>query len=323
LGVPDATVLGVGASSSSNELFCPSGEQWAIESDEQRAVIVEVGGGLRVYEAGGYAVVDAYEPGEMSPGGAGATLAPWPNRIRDGRYTFGGKEQRLALTEPAWSNASHGLLRWQPWQVVDHQPDAITIAATVHPQPGYPYAVQVETRWNLQPDGLHVDQRATNVGTETAPFGLGMHPYLNLEGTPEPEWLLTLPASRRLLTDDRCLPTELVNVEDTEYDFRRPRTAAGVQLDTPFTGLARDERGHAVSTIAAADGTRVELWMDAAFRWLQVFTADGLPAPRTRRSWAIEPMTCPPDAFNSGNDLVVLESGATWRGSWGLRRVAA
>jgi aldose 1-epimerase len=301
--------------------FFPSGGQWTIESGAQRAVVVEVGGGLREYEAGGRNVIDAYGPDEMSPSGAGATLVPWPNRIRDGRYRFAGADRQLALTEPARSNASHGLLRWSPWQLVQQEADRVTVGATVHPQPGYPYAVTVTSTWTLGPDGLLVEQAATNIGTDPAPFGLGMHPYLMVDGEPEPDWELTVPATERFVMDDRGIPTERVPVDGTDYDFRAPRVTRDLKLDTPFSGLERGSDGRATVVITAGTDARVELWVDEAYPWIQVFTADTVPAPRTRRSWAVEPMTCPPDAFNSGVDLVVLEAGSTWHGSWGLRRV--
>jgi aldose 1-epimerase len=301
--------------------FVPSGAQWTIESGTQRAVVVEVGGGLREYEADGWKVIDAYQPDEMSPAGAGATLVPWPNRIRDGRYNFGGVDRQLPLTEPSRSNASHGLLRWAPWQLVQQETDRVTVGATVHPQPGYPYAVTVTTTWTLGPDGLLAEQAATNIGNDPAPFGLGMHPYLMVDGEPEPEWELVLPATERLVVDDRGLPTERVAVDGTGYDFRTPRLVRGLELDTPFTGLERGTDGRATVTLTGPAGGHVELWVNEAYPWIQVFTADPVPAPRTRRSWAVEPMTCPPDAFNSGVDLVVLDAGSTWHGSWGLRRV--
>jgi aldose 1-epimerase len=50
-----------------------------------------------------------------------------------------------------------------------------------------------------------------------------------------------------------------------------------------------------------------------------VFTGDSLHGERHRRSVAIEPMTCPPDAFRSGRDMVVIKPGDTWRGAWGIR----
>ncbi|HWU31187.1 MAG TPA: galactose mutarotase, partial [Microbacterium sp.] len=58
---------------------------------------------------------------------------------------------------------------------------------------------------------------------------------------------------------------------------------------------------------------------DAGCPWVQVHTAD-LPDPAaSRRGLAVEPMTCPPDAFNSGTDLIVLEPGAAHTAGWSIR----
>src|SRR6266545_1023620 len=95
----------------------PSGEQFEIAFEDQHAVVVEVGGGLRAYSAGGREVLEGYGADEMSRAGRGQVLLPWPNRVRDGRYEFDGVGYQLALTEPEHSNAIHGLVSWAPWRV--------------------------------------------------------------------------------------------------------------------------------------------------------------------------------------------------------------
>ena len=69
-------------------MIAASGEQIEIAHGEQRAVIVEVGGGLRTYTAAGDALLDGYGAEEMSSSGRGQVLIPWPNRIQDGSYTL-------------------------------------------------------------------------------------------------------------------------------------------------------------------------------------------------------------------------------------------
>ena len=95
-------------------MIAPSGEQFEIAAGDQQAVVVEVGGGLRSYSAGGRKLVDGYGADEMSSSGRGQVLIPWPNRLQDGSYEFDGRRHQLPLNEPQHHNASHGLVRRQP-----------------------------------------------------------------------------------------------------------------------------------------------------------------------------------------------------------------
>lgn len=304
------------------EISSPSGAQWEITSGEHRATVVEVGGGLRSYTIGGEPVIDGYELDEISPGGAGQVLAPWPNRIRDGRYTFGGEAQQLALTEPASHNAIHGLVHWLRWQPVDVTADRVTLACDLPPQPGYPWALHLETTWSIGPDGLRADHSALNNSTEPCPFGLGTHPYLMISGVPVDDLRLELPAHSRLLTDSRLLPMGAAKVAGGPFDYTEARRLGEAQLDSAFGDVDHDSHGVTTARLSTADGSRGrELWADGAFSWWQAFTGDTLHGERHRRSVAIEPMTCPPDAFRSGRDVVTIQPGDTWLGSWGIRAV--
>ena len=302
------------------EIDLPSGRQWEITSGDHRAVLVEVGGGLRTYAVGDAPIVDGYDAGDMCPGSAGQVLVPWPNRIRDGKYTQDGDVQQLALSEPAMHNAIHGLTRWLPWRAVDVAPASVTLEYDLTPQPGYPWPLQLRTTWSIGEDGLRADHEATNLGAHACPFGLGVHPYLYIEGVAVEDLRLTLPAHSRLLVDGRLLPMGEAKVTGGPFDFSEPRRIADAHLDTAFGDVTRADNGVLTARLETGDGTRArEIWADRTFSWLQVYTGDTLHGDRLRRSVAIEPMTCPPDAFRSGRDVVTIEPGETWRGSWGIR----
>jgi aldose 1-epimerase len=295
----------------------PTGEQYEIVSGGHRAVITEVGAGLRSYSVDGVEVVRGFAEGDMVKGGRGQNLIPWPNRIRDGKYTFAGQPHQLALTEPARGNATHGLVRYVPWQLADRAPDALTNRVRVYPQPGWPGWLEASITHRVAVDGLTVTVEVTNIGDREVPFGYGAHPYLTVGESVVDEVNLTVPAGSYLEVDERLLPVRVSPVAGTDYDLRSGRALGPLSLDTAMTDLTRDEDGCWRVVLSRADRS-CELWGDATMKWAQVFT--GGPY----RDWglAVEPMTCGPDAFNDGpthDDLIVLDPGETFTGRWGVR----
>lgn len=302
--------------------LAPSGEQFEIASGEQRATIVEVGGGVRSYTVGGRPVLDPYPVDAMCDGGHGTPLIPWPNRIGDGRYRFDGVDYQLALTEPARNNAIHGLLRWRPWRALASAGDRVVMGTRIHPQTGYPFTVDVEVEYAVGAGGLTVSTRAENLGDRACPFGAGQHPYLSPGSGLIDECTLELPVQTRILTDDeRELPTGSEPVGGTEFDFTVARRLGDLRMDCAFTGLARHGDGRAVSRLAAPDGRSVELWVDESYAVIEVFTGDTLSPARRRRGLAVEPMTCAANAFQSGDGVIRLEAGGSVRAQWGVRLV--
>jgi aldose 1-epimerase len=298
----------------------PSGAQWTIAAAGHEAVVVEVGGGLRAYRHDGTDYLDGYEVDEICPGSAGHVLAPWPNRIRDGAYTFGDRSFQLDLTEPARHNAIHGLVNWVRWQLVERSPESVTIGYELPPSPGYPWALRLRSRWSVGPEGLRAEHEVTNASGEPAPFGFSVHPYLRLPKVAVDELTIRVPGRTRVLLDNRLLPMAATGVAGTEYDFTEPRPIGDRVLDLAFGDVVRDTDGGSSVTLAAPDGSdAVHIWADGEFGWWQVFTGDTLTGERHRRSVAVEPMTCPADAFRSGRDLITLAPGQTWRGAWGIR----
>jgi aldose 1-epimerase len=276
-----------------------SGRQYEIRHGDSRAVAVEVGGGLRVYDD----VLLGYEADELVGAGRGQVLAPWPNRLEDGSYTFGGRELQLPLTELETRTATHGLVRFANWDCLDHDGSRVVLEHVLHPQPGYPFLLRLHVTYSLGEPGLAVETTAENLGREPLPFGLAHHPYV--AGRVE-ELEVTLPAATRLQTNERKLP-----VGRMQNDLPRTFVVGDRQIDATFTDLTERRvrvGGH-------------ELWFNEAFPYVQLFTGDH-PAV-ARRGLAVEPMTCPPNAFRTGEGLVVLEPGASFTGRWGLRRLPA
>ena len=297
-----------------------TGTQYTIEAGAYRATVTELGAGLRELEHDGRPLIVCHDADELPPHGAGQLLAPWPNRVDKGSYSFGGAEYQLAISEQAFGNAIHGLTRWLSWTRAAHEPGEATLRCILLGQQGYPFVVQIDTTYRLDAgSGLHVSVTATNKGTRPAPWGTGQHPYLTVAGRTVDNCELTLPADRWLPVDDRGIPSGPPReVAGSEFDFRAPRKVGATQLDYAFTGLRRDPDGLAWVRLETA-GARTGLWADAGYRWLQVFTGDSLEPERARAALAVEPMTCPPNAFVSGDDLVVLEPGESATSRWGIR----
>lgn len=304
----------------------PSGEQFELAHGDRRAVVVEVGGGLRSFAVGAWDVLDGYGAGERIADGRGQILIPWPNRLRDGRYEWGGETWQLPLTEPPKGNAIHGLTRWSAWRAIVREAARVVLAHRLHPQAGWPFTLDLELEHVLGDDGLTVRTRATNAGAEPCPFGAGAHPYLTVGTERIDEAVLHAPGGVRLLADERQIPTgEREAVDGTPYDFRAPRAVGDVQLDDAFTQLARDGDGRARVHLSTPDGARrATLWVDGSYEHLMLFTGDSLPdRGRRRRSLGVEPMTCAPNALQSGEGLIVLQPGETFAGAWGIAAHAA
>jgi aldose 1-epimerase len=296
----------------------PSGEQVEIAFAEQRAVIVEVGAGLRSYSTSGREHLDGYGVEGLSTSGRGQVLIPWPNRLQDGSYEFDGNRHQLALNEPEARNAIHGLVRWAAWKVVDREPHRVVMEHSLHPQPGYPFSLALTIEYALSENGLAVRTTAVNVGAEACPYGCGAHPYLTV-GTPTVDpAILRAPGRTVLEFDERGLPVGSRPVDGTDYDFRRPRPIGATQLDNAYTDLERGPDGLArVHLRDPETDAALTLWLDESYPYLQLFTGDPLPDVN-RRSLAVEPMTCPANAFRSGEALIRLEPGSAFTSTWGI-----
>jgi aldose 1-epimerase len=281
---------------------------------------VEVGGGVREYAVGDRPVLDPYPVDAMCDGAHGTPLIPWPNRLADGAYRFDGTDYGVALTEPDKHNAIHGFLRWRSWRAAEHTSNRVVMQTCLHPLKGFPFTIDVRVAYQLGNDGLTVITTATNAGDRACPYGAGQHPYLSPGHGLIDNCTLELAAATRILTENpRQLPTGRAPVNGTEYDFRSAKRLGDQILDTPFTDLTRDEEGRAWARLAAPDGTRAELWVDEHYPIIEIYTGDTLSPPRRRLGMGCEPMTCPPNAFQSGDGVIRLDPGQSVTTTWGAR----
>jgi aldose 1-epimerase len=295
-----------------------SREEVELAAGEQRVVLDEVGGGIRLFTSRGRDLLDGYPAGQPSTSGRGQVLIPWPNRLEDGSYEFDGQRHQLDLNEPENGNAIHGLVRWEPWTVAEREPHRVVMTHALSPQPGYPFTLELRIEYALAMDGLTVRTTATNVGESACPYGSGFHPYLTVGTETVDSVILHLPAGTVVGADERGLPLAAAPVEGTEYDFRRPRPIGSTRLDHAFTDLVREEDGIArVALGGLLPGSGLDLWVDEAHGYLQVFSGDPLPDVN-RRSLAVEPMTCPANAFRTGEGLIRLEPGTSVTSAWGI-----
>jgi aldose 1-epimerase len=298
----------------------PSGEQFELIRGAQRAVIVEVGAGVREYAVAERDVLQPYGIRDICDGAHGAPLIPWPNRLADGRYRFDGMDHQLALSEPPKRNAIHGLLRWRSWTASEREPGRLVMSTRLHPQPGYPFTLDVSVAYELSEKGLEVATTAVNLGERACPYGAGQHPYVSPGHGLIDDCVLELPARTRILTDDeRQLPSGSEQVQGGDFDFSSPRRLGDLRIDSAFTDLTRDAAGRATTRLSCPDGGRVELWVDEHHPFIELYTGDTLAPSRQRRGLAVEPMTCAPNGLQSGDGLVRLEPGRSLTTRWGVR----
>jgi aldose 1-epimerase len=295
-----------------------TGTQFRISAGDYSATLTELGAGLREFNYRDQPVIVGYAADDLPPGAAGQLLAPWPNRIDGGKYTLAGTTYQLDLSEPALGNAIHGLTRWAGWQAAAQADDLVQLQYVLHGRPGYPFRLELTAEYRVSAsDGLLVSITASNDGSRAAPYGTGSHPYLTA-GTLVDECELVLPAARWLPADERGIPHgQPEDVTGTCYDFRKARLVGDTRLDHALTELDYGEDGRAWAWLSGS-GTRIGLWAGRGYRWLQVFTGDTLEPARRRRAIAIEPMTCPPNAFASGTDLLILQPGDSITHAWGI-----
>jgi aldose 1-epimerase len=281
------------------------------------ACIDRVGASLNSAEVAGEAIVPGWKSDTSRPFCAGVTLAPWPNRIRDGKWQWQEKELQLEITEPGRQTALHGLVSDTQWEVVEQHESTVTLSTRVDPAPGYPFSLEVTVTYRLHDGGVDCTIDIRNVGDALAPVAIGFHPFLCLGDRPVRSLTLSSPVEKVVAVDERLLP---IGLEDVSQSTHNP--AEGTPLhDAQFdTGFQLNHSGEHVTRLIADDGAWVELWQSENLGWIQFFLTDEFPGHHGFHSaLAVEPMSAPADAFNSGIDVWELEPSEAAQASWGIR----
>ncbi len=282
------------------------------------AVVTARAAALRSLQFEGRDLIVPFPKGGPIPDYRGVIAAPWPNRIADGAYVFDGNKHQLPVNEPERETALHGLAFPLDWTLKESDAGSLTLTCAVGPTAGYPFVLELESRFTLDDAGLHTSVTARNAADVAAPYGVCPHPYLVAGSSPLDEWVLEFAADSFLeVTPDRLLPVGVVGVEGHAFDFRSPRPIGSTEIDHAFTGITFDG-GLARLSLRDPAGTGVGMSWDTSCPWLQIHTADKPEPVPSRIGLAVEPMTCPPDAFNSGTDLIRLEPGAEHTASWSI-----
>ena len=299
-------------------MSAPIGEQYVISRGTSRAVITEVAAALREFSIDGVALTESYPETATPPFADGIVLMPWPNRVEDGIWLLDGQQQQLDLTEPDKHNAIHGLLRNTGYRLVERSESSVTLGATVFPQHGYPFLLETTVRYELVDGGLAVTHWVTNLSEQKAPVAVGTHPFLRIGDVPSEDLVITAHASTYFDVDERLNPLAELPVEGTRFDLRAGARIGDLELDTAF-GEVRTVDGVS-AVLRAPDGREVRLLQDGNHGYLQVFITPIFPKDGgLRTAVAIEPMTAPPNAFNTGLGLRWLEPGAQWSLGWGIQ----
>lgn len=283
-----------------------------------RAEVDTVAAALRALNVLGADLIEPRHGDGLPPFCSGIVLAPWPNRVADARWTLDGATQQLDITEPARGGALHGLLEFTDYQVIAQRDDMVELAAYIAPQHGWPFAMDTAVRYQLEPDGVTATHTVQNRAGGRAPWAVGVHPFLRVGSAPVEELTIEVSAETVFPVDARLIPTGPAVAVDAATDLRHPRRVGDLRLDTAFGGVRH--RDGETAWLVAPDGSRTVLWQDGDWGYVQVFTTPSFPRPGgLGTAVAVEPMTAPPDALNSGEGLIWLEPDERWSGSWGLR----
>lgn len=239
---------------------------------------------------------------------AGKILAPWPNRIKDGKYSFNKNDYQLPINEVSKNNSLHGLVANSLWEITFQNQSKVILEYLLDQSAIYPGKLQLQVTYEIIESGIAIAVLSKNMGDICAPYGVSIHTYLVAgESVKNNELFLQIPADQFLEVDaERLLPIKLQPVDGSNFDFINSKKISDLFIDHAFKYSSNYPRS---ISLLNAEGQGAEMIFDDQSKWIQIHTADRDLQADSRMAVAIEPMTCPPDAFNSGIDLIVLEPG--------------
>jgi aldose 1-epimerase len=269
-----------------------------------QAEVSPVGAALLELTVAGTRVTPSVSPDDAAEFYVGSIIAPWPNRVANGRYSYQGEDFQLECNETKRQTALHGLSAQHPWSIEASSDDTVTLSTTVGQVPGYPWQIDLLANYLVGENGVTVSLTATNTSATTAPFGAAFHPYFTIPGSALDEWTLQMPAAVVVIPDpDRLLPERDSDVSEAGLDFRDGEHLAEPSLAPPFLDHAFGGfDGAASATLASPNGVGISLGASLG-SWMQVHRPDAGPL---QGSVVLEPQTCPPNALADSRDVIEL-----------------
>lgn len=297
-----------------------TGQQYAISFGAYKAVITELGATLRKLTYQGENVTVPLGENDLVSCCHGRILIPFPNRIKDGEYTFEGATYMLPIDEHDRRTAIHGYGYRSFWKLVSLEESRVTLAWRAPNMNGYPFDIVVSATWEILADGLYLTVDATNHGDANAPWAMAIHPWLDngfngygdeIDGH-NAQCRLTVPARTHVTVDERLLPTGTEPVEGTKFDLRSNPLLTEQPFDDAWTDLTHEADGSVSAVFTRPDGMRITVGGDETITSFQVCTGTGFPAYMHPAGVAVEPQTAYANAFNTGKDLVVIAPGGSY-----------
>lgn len=250
--------------------------------------------------------------GDYLKGKPSAFLFPFPNRLEDGKYTFEGTQYQMPLNEPARQNAIHGFVFEQSFEIKNQTEDSIQL---IYRYDGsreyYPFAFDFEIQYQFINDYLSVSYFVTNTGNSSMPCGFGWHPYFEFDGESIEKMTIELPATRAIQTDERMMARGFSEVIPPQTIYLENNV-----LDNGFKVESDEEM---ICTTLVLGDKRIIIEQQnsglSPLNYLMIYT------PATRKSVAIEPMSCNINALNNGDGLTVLALAEQISGEIRIKRV--
>lgn len=234
-------------------------------------------------------------------------LFPFPNRLKEGTFTFEGKTFQFPMNDFGRPNALHGLLYDQTFELIHQLENELGLICRYDGSLDYyPFPFQIELKYTLTLGSLSIQVDITNTGTSIMPCAFGWHPYFNL---PEKGDLGTLQLVNVSLVevDDAMIPTG----KSTPYrTLEEPIDISELALDSCFRATEKQDRY--VTRLIYPDQSVLEVWQDENHPFTQIYTPDD------RRTIAIEPMTSNINALNNGDGLSLIRPQESLHLSFGV-----
>lgn len=266
-----------------------------------------------------YSIVDGYNyadelEAEMEKSYKGAKLVPYPNRVAFGKYSFNNINYQLPINHEMHS--IHGLVYDKKLSLVNQQATEEDVSIELQyiydkEYKGYPFSFKLNIFYTFSEEGLTLSTRIENIDKNEIPVADGWHLYFKVANKID-ECLFKIPSSETLALDETLIPTGKINKQEKYIHFSK---IEGDNFDTCFV-LPGKKSILSAELYDIIEDIRVVAWQESGnkkYNYMQVYS------PPNRETLAIEPMTCEPNALNSGKGLIVLKPGEVFDATCGVK----